>query len=467
MRKVNLALIVLASISLFSIIYLNSISAQDFEVLSLDSEIQAQIDEKGYTNVIVYLRDNFRESDFSNIDKIRKVSNKNIQEIRNSMDSGNFEVIHEYDAFNGFAARVDQDSLVALQKNPMVKEIHAERMLYVQMQQSMPLINATQAWNVPLTATTNLTGVGQAVCVIDSGIDYMHPALGGAWGVKVIGGFDFVNNDTDPRDDNGHGTHVAGIIAAKGMNGASQIRGVAPDALLIAEKVCDSSGWCTNANVLAGVNHCFNVMHARKVSAISISLGDLQSHTNATCPTWMNTAVNISKSYGVPIVASSGNQGFKTGISHPACIPDVISVGATYDANHSALGGMLWTIPGGTCTDGINAITDKVACASNSGTNLDVLAPGAKIHSTRSSIGGVGSSCGGGFPILTSECSGTSQAAAHVSGSIALIKQKYRTGLQGPSGVRRIEYMLKKSNVMVTDPGNSLVHPRLTLMHLL
>src|SRR5581483_5350414 len=72
-------------------------------------------------------------------------------------------------------------------------------------------------------------GDGYSVAVLDTGIDYNHPALGGAWGKRVIAGYDFVNNDADPLDDNGHGTHVAGIIGSS----SSQYPGVAPDVNLI------------------------------------------------------------------------------------------------------------------------------------------------------------------------------------------------------------------------------------------
>jgi len=76
---------------------------------------------------------------------------------------------------------------------------------------------------------------------LDTGIDYADSALGGGFGAghKVIGGYDFVNNDADPMDDNGHGTHVAGIIAANGAG----LRGVAPHAKLMAFKVLDHNGW--------------------------------------------------------------------------------------------------------------------------------------------------------------------------------------------------------------------------------
>jgi subtilisin family serine protease len=100
---------------------------------------------------------------------------------------------------------------------------------------SVSLINAPDIWQLRDSGGDNITGKGVLVAVIDTGIDYMHPDLGGGFGpgYKVVGGFDFANNDSDPMDDNGHGTLVAGIIAANG-----NLKGVAPDANLLAYIGC-------------------------------------------------------------------------------------------------------------------------------------------------------------------------------------------------------------------------------------
>ena len=102
------------------------------------------------------------------------------------------------------------------------------------LRQSVPQIRADRV-HLELSAT----GKGIVVAVLDTGIDYMHADLGGGIGpeFKVIGGYDFVNNDDDPRDDQGHGTSVAGVVAADGG-----LKGVAPDARLLAFKVADARG---------------------------------------------------------------------------------------------------------------------------------------------------------------------------------------------------------------------------------
>src|SRR5262245_30768339 len=90
-------------------------------------------------------------------------------------------------------------------------------------------------------------GQGESVAIIDTGIDYTHPDLGGSWGNRVIAGYDFVNHDNNPMDDNGHGTHVAGIIASS----SKTYSGVAPNVNLIALKVLDANGNGNFGNVEA------------------------------------------------------------------------------------------------------------------------------------------------------------------------------------------------------------------------
>ncbi|MEK6894278.1 MAG: S8 family serine peptidase [Nanoarchaeota archaeon] len=456
MKSIKLSLLLLSVFSLFLIVYFNSMSvAQDSvnEVL-VDSKVYEHLESKDKVTIIIRLVDNIDSSD---IGAVRRMSNINIDNLVKDMGGfESFEVIYRYDSFNSLAALVNRESLDVLKDSNLVDFIDFDEVLYTQMQQSLPLINATHAWNV-VTPIGNLTGVGQSVCIIDTGIDYTNPALGGVFGVKVIGGFDFVNNDTDPRDDNGHGTHVAGIVAANGVINGTAVKGVAPDAKLIAEKVCNSSGSCLTSRVLAGVNHCLSITHPRKLSVISMSLGNNASYTSSTCPTTYNLAIDAAVSNGVPVVIASGNRGFKNGISMPACSPNATSVGMTYDDNFGAIG---FT---GVCSD-LTSWADKVSCASNSWTNLDLMAPGARIVSTTSSIGTV---CGAGNGQMIASCFGTSMAAPHVAGAIALIKQRYPQLSGSYATVLKIENMLNSSGMPVTDIGNNLVFPRLSLQELL
>ena len=468
MKGVKLSVAILALFSILSIIYFNSFSiAQSDEKVEVkvESEVYKQVENNDKVRVIVNLRRNFDTEDQS---KIIKYSKNNIDALSKEFSEKQGEelkIIYTYDSLNSLAIEADKKTIEALKESNLVEEIFAESTLEIQLQESLQLINATNAWNVQVpygSQTTNLTGLGQVVCLLDTGVDYNHNALGAGWGVKIIGGWDFVNNDSNPMDDNGHGTHLAGIIAAKGVNPSNNqsIRGVAPDALIIAEKVCNSAGSCSNINMIAGLNHCLTTIGYKKLSAISMSIGDGQSYnsTSNTCPTWMDTGINTAAGYGIPVIVSSGNQGYKNGISYPACSPNATSVGATYDKTVTPFT-FNWI---GVCQE--LRVVDKIACASNTGDNLKLVAPGATITSTAASNGTV---CGAGVGAIGT-CSGTSQAAAHVAGAVALVRQKYNNNFKrNLIGTLKINRFLMKSHIWTTDNGNGLAFPRLSLLNLL
>jgi subtilisin family serine protease len=90
--------------------------------------------------------------------------------------------------------------------------------------ESVALINAPAVWALQDDAGQPVIGTGVRIAIIDTGVDYRHPDLGGGFGpgFRVVGGYDFINDDDDPVDDNGHGSHVAGIAAANGVAPASR-----------------------------------------------------------------------------------------------------------------------------------------------------------------------------------------------------------------------------------------------------
>lgn len=127
-------------------------------------------------------------------------------------------------SYSGFDGLITKQGFENLINNSDIEDIILENtpLPSVTLDKSAPLINATTVWN-----NLNYTGKDKTVCVIDSGINWTHPDFGGCIGAgcKVLGGYDYVSDDTSPMDDNHHGTHVAGIAAAKGT-----INGTAPDA---------------------------------------------------------------------------------------------------------------------------------------------------------------------------------------------------------------------------------------------
>jgi subtilisin len=215
------------------------------------------------------------------------------------------------------------------------------------------------------------TGDGIRVCVVDTGINYNHPDLN----ANYVLGIDYVNGDSDPMDDNGHGTHVSGTIAAE-LNGAGVV-GVAPNADLIVAKVLDSAGSGSYSNVIAGINWCAS--NGAKV--ISMSLGGSSGSVA------LKSAVDTAYANNILVVAAAGNSGNPKGkgdnVGYPARYDSVIAVAAT-DTN------------------------DKRASWSSNGPAVEISAPGVSVTSTWLGIG-------------YNTISGTSMATPHVSGTAALI----------------------------------------------
>src|SRR6184192_1128628 len=142
----------------------------------------------------------------------------------------NAEVRWEYfETFNGVSMSVPRGALA---------KMHA-------LQDAVPPANIKQVKADAFWAAFGTKGAGVVIAIIDTGIDYTHPAVAG----RVIGGYDFVNKDNDPMDDHFHGTHVAGIAAGN----SDTLVGVAPEASLIAFKVLNASGSGSESDVLAAI----------------------------------------------------------------------------------------------------------------------------------------------------------------------------------------------------------------------
>jgi len=221
----------------------------------------------------------------------------------------------------------------------------------------------------PATSPVPVLGTGVRVAVLDTGIDYLHSELF----PNYAGGYDFINNDSNPIDDQYHGTHVAGTIAAADDN--LGVVGAAPGASLYAVKVLGSNGSGSYSAIIAGLDWC--VQNGIHVANLSLgSSGDPGSTVKA--------AFDNAYAAGLVIVASAGNSGAGTDtVGYPAKYASVIAVAST------------------TSSDGRSSF-------SSTGPAVEIAAPGSSIYSTYP---------GGGYAYL----SGTSMAAPHVAGVAALI----------------------------------------------
>jgi len=286
--------------------------------------------------------------------------------IRNEIEKKNIKIsyLREYsEIFNGIAAQASEEDIIKLREIPEIKAIYPDNKVQALLYESVPLINATKVWQMQDASGRNITGKDIKVAIIDTGIDYTHPDLGRGFGpgYKVIGGWDIINGDPDPMDDHGHGTHVAGIVAANGS-----LKGVAPDALLMAYKVLDRSGSGSESDVIAGIEMAVDPdgdpLTDDGSDIISMSLGGWGDPDDP-----LSQAVDSAVNYGTVVVVAAGNSGpsSKT-INSPGTARKAITVGATTKddsiASFSSRGPVVWK--GGMIV------------------KPDIVAPGVSIYST-------------------------------------------------------------------------------------
>ncbi|MDP2593754.1 MAG: S8 family serine peptidase [bacterium] len=281
------------------------------------------------------------------------------------------EISHSYHLVPAIAASVPESAVEGLLKNPRVAYVEADGTVYA--------IDAEldSTWGVQRVGSGTVhdsgnSGTGVKVAIIDSGIDYTHPDLD----ANFAGGYDFVNNDTDPMDDNGHGTHVAGTVAAEDND--TGVVGVAPTASLYGLKVLSASGSGSWSNIIAALE--WAVDNGIQVTNNSYGAGSDPGST-------VKAAFDNSAAVGISHVAAAGNSGNCKGnnntVGFPARYDSVIAVAAT---NKS----------------------DTRPCFSSTGPAVELSAPGVSINSTQ---------LGGGYV----EFNGTSMASPHVAGAAALV----------------------------------------------
>lgn len=301
-----------------------------------------------------------------------------------------FEVFHTYSLLPAASMRLSPLMLEAVRRDPGVESIHEVMQVTIQLDESVPQISGPQA------QALGFDGSGVKVCVVDTGVDDSHYAL-----PPLYAEYDFVNNDGNAYDDNGHGTHVAGIVASQD----SRYGGVAPGATLLAAKVLNSSGSGGSDDIIAGIDWCV----AQGADVINMSLGG-GVFTGSCDGNVLAQFSNLAVDAGVTVLAASGNNGWENRMLSPSCGSKVIAVGAV-DKD------------------------DSRGSYSNGGQELDVTAPGTSIRSTLP---------GNSFGRLT----GTSMATPHAAAVASLIIQK--TPDLTPSEVRSV---LRSSSVDLGDTG--------------
>ena len=294
-------------------------------------------------------------------------------------------ILREYSlTFSGAAVTLEGSALDALRSLPYVKRVSMDTEVRATAEPGIALIRADM-----VRSAFAARGVGITVAIIDTGIDYGHPALGGNFGpgFKVVGGWDFVNDDADPIDDNGHGTHVAGIVAAN----SPELLGVAPDAQLFAYKVLDGSGYGFPSDAIAAIERCAdpdgNLDVSDRVDVVNLSLGRIGQGDDS-----LSDAVDNLVLLGSVVCVAAGDDRDWQSIESPANASEAITVGAI--DSHSA----------------IAEFSSRGPLSSTWALKPDVVAPGVGVRS---------SALHGETDVL----SGTSMASAYVAGVAALLRE--------------------------------------------
>lgn len=287
------------------------------------------------------------------------------------------KVTHKYINIPAVAADLPEQAIENLKKNDKIKSIEPDV--------EVKALDQTTPWGITKIGAISVQkrdnkGAGVNIAIIDTGINYNHPDLQSNYKV----GYDFVNKDADPMDDNGHGTHCAGIIAA--LDNDIGVIGVAPQANLYSLKVLDSSGSGYVSNVIAAIDWAIQTRKdsdtSNDIHIISMSLG------STTSVSALQSECSQAYTSGILLVAAAGNSGNPQGkgnnVNYPARYSDsVIAVAATDSTN-------------------------KRASFSSTGPAVELSAPGVGIYST----------------YLVPQyytMSGTSMACPHVAGTAALV----------------------------------------------
>ena len=258
--------------------------------------------------------------------------------------------------------------------------------------------DTVEAWDITTGSEETI------IAIVDTGVNE-HSELSG----KLVGGFDFINNDYDAYDDNGHGTSCAGIAAAIGNNGQG-IAGVCWDCLVMPIKVLGADGYGDDNGISNGI--IWATDNDADVISMSLGGGGYASYTDS--------AINYATENGTVVLSASGNDNAGT-VSYPSAYANSISVGALSPCNERK---------------SINSCDGENYWGSNYGAGLDFLAPGVRINTITSS---------GGY---TSIFNGTSSACPHAAGVAGLIKSV------GPGiGAEDIRLIMQLNSFDLGNPG--------------
>jgi serine protease AprX len=329
------------------------------------------------------------------------------------------------DIINGQVLNVPNSVLKQLAAHPDVFRVHDDRPIFTHNYRTSVTVGARAVQDL-----LGYTGAGVGVVVIDSGVTSWHDDLTATakanypYGNQRVTKFvDFVNGESQPYDDNGHGTHVAGTILGNGYDSSGEKAGMAPGASMISLKVLDGNGQGTISSFIAALDWVADNAKKYNVRVVNVSLGAAIRESYWTDP--LTIAAKAVADKGIAVVVAAGNLGKNAagqfqwgGITAPGNAPWVITVGAS-----STMGTVSrdddemadFSSAGPTWID----FAAKPDLAAPGVGTMSLAVPGSTFYTSQSQFLVKGSKPLGFMPYLA--LSGTSMAAPVVSGTVALM----------------------------------------------
>lgn len=346
----------------------------------------------------------------NNKDKDETVSiiilSKNLEKLKmkNVFQACNCKIKYKLDLIDAVAVDIPASKIKMLSQLPEVKFIADDSKVTTQ----MDIVRGSVSCEI--SEELGLDGQGIGIAVLDTGV-YPHEDLT-AQGNRIIAFKDFVNKQTEPYDDNGHGTHVAGIIAGDGYASKGKYKGLAPKSNIIGVKVMNKDGGGSTSDIVAGMQWILSNKDKYNIKVMSLSLGSDPDLTESEDP--LVKGVNAVWSKGIVVVTAAGNSGPESStINSPGISDKVITVGCSDSKG---------TID--TQDDSISEFSSRGPTKGRK-SKPDIVAPGVDVKSLKSNTSYTPTNNNA----MTKEKnyipqSGTSMSTPVVSGAIALLLQK-------------------------------------------